>query len=297
MPERVTEIVEKHPIPMVLHGGTGPDRGAVRRPHRARLRQGQHLDRAQDRVRRRPPRVSRRESRQARPALVARPRARGGQGRGGAPHPHLRLGGAGSGDRLRGRLSRVPDAHLRLRRRAGRHGARRPPARVQPGVRGSRPARELVRGGVRRAAARSAAARSGSPRSSTIPGSEQERIAALHKRKTAIYKETVRAGRLPGRPGVARIVDEALAAGWTLAVASTSAEESVRAVLEHVVGCGHRRAVRRVRRRHRAGQEARSRDLPARARASWASLPPTRSSSRTRATACSPPSARACAAS
>jgi HAD superfamily hydrolase (TIGR01509 family) len=65
---------------------------------------------------------------------------------------------------------------------------------------------------------------------------ERERIAALHKRKTAIYKETVRAGRLPGRPGVARIVDEALAAGWTLAVASTSAEESVRAVLEHVVG-------------------------------------------------------------
>ncbi len=65
---------------------------------------------------------------------------------------------------------------------------------------------------------------------------EREQIAALHKRKTAIYKEIVRSGRLPGRPGVARIVDEALAAGWTLAVASTSAEESVRAVLEHVVG-------------------------------------------------------------
>ena len=68
------------------------------------------------------------------------------------------------------------------------------------------------------------------------PERERERIAALHKRKTEIYKEIVRAGRLPGRPGVARIVDEALAAGWTLAVASTSAEESVRAVLEHVVG-------------------------------------------------------------
>jgi HAD superfamily hydrolase (TIGR01509 family) len=68
------------------------------------------------------------------------------------------------------------------------------------------------------------------------PEAETERIAALHKRKTAIYKEIVRAGRLPARPGVARIVDAALAAGWTLAVASTSAEESVRAVLEHVVG-------------------------------------------------------------
>ena len=41
---------------------------------------------------------------------------------------------------------------------------------------------------------------------------------------------------MPARPGVARIVDEALAAGWTLAVASTSAEQSVRAVLEHAVG-------------------------------------------------------------
>jgi len=65
---------------------------------------------------------------------------------------------------------------------------------------------------------------------------ERERIAALHKRKTAVYKAFVREGRLPPRPGVARVVDEALAAGWTLAVASTSAEESVRAVLEHVVG-------------------------------------------------------------
>jgi len=63
-----------------------------------------------------------------------------------------------------------------------------------------------------------------------------DEILALHKRKTAIYKEIVRSGKLPPRPGIARIVDEALAAGWTLAVASTSAEESVRAVLEHAVG-------------------------------------------------------------
>lgn len=57
-----------------------------------------------------------------------------------------------------------------------------------------------------------------------------------HQRKTAIYKEIVRDGKLPARPGVARLVDEALAAGWVLAIASTSAEESVRAVLEHAVG-------------------------------------------------------------
>jgi HAD superfamily hydrolase (TIGR01509 family) len=65
---------------------------------------------------------------------------------------------------------------------------------------------------------------------------QKELLAAWHRRKTELYKEMVRAGRLPGRPGIARIVDEARQAGWSLAVASTSAEESVRAVLEHVVG-------------------------------------------------------------
>jgi HAD superfamily hydrolase (TIGR01509 family) len=61
-------------------------------------------------------------------------------------------------------------------------------------------------------------------------------LADWHKRKTALYTEMVAAGRLPGRPGVARVVAETLDAGWTLGVASTSAEPSVRAVLEHVVG-------------------------------------------------------------
>jgi beta-phosphoglucomutase-like phosphatase (HAD superfamily) len=49
----------------------------------------------------------------------------------------------------------------------------------------------------------------------------------------------VHSGRLPGRPGIARIVDEAVANHWELVVASTSAEESVRAILEHVVGRDH----------------------------------------------------------
>ena len=65
---------------------------------------------------------------------------------------------------------------------------------------------------------------------------QRELIARWHKTKTAAYKARVHAGEVPGRPGVARIVDEAIAAGWTLAVASTSAEESVRATLEHAVG-------------------------------------------------------------
>ncbi len=41
---------------------------------------------------------------------------------------------------------------------------------------------------------------------------------------------------MPPRPGVARVVEEALADGRQLAVASTSAEESVRSVLEQAVG-------------------------------------------------------------
>ncbi|CAN5338558.1 HAD family hydrolase [soil metagenome] len=65
---------------------------------------------------------------------------------------------------------------------------------------------------------------------------QRELIAQWHRRKTEIYTEIVSAGKLPGRAGVARLVNEARAAGCHLAVASTSAEPSVRAVLEHVVG-------------------------------------------------------------
>jgi HAD superfamily hydrolase (TIGR01509 family) len=68
------------------------------------------------------------------------------------------------------------------------------------------------------------------------PQGQKELLARWHKRKTAAYTEMVGSGALPGRPGIARIIDDALAAGWKVAVASTSAEESVRAVLEHAVG-------------------------------------------------------------
>jgi HAD superfamily hydrolase (TIGR01509 family) len=65
---------------------------------------------------------------------------------------------------------------------------------------------------------------------------QKEMLADWHRRKTGRYKAIVRAGRLPARSGIARIVTEAMDAGWSLAVASTSAEESVRAVLKHAVG-------------------------------------------------------------
>lgn len=70
----------------------------------------------------------------------------------------------------------------------------------------------------------------------TDPDEQRELVARWHRAKTATYTDLVRSGALPGRPGIARLVAEADAAGWRLAVASTSAEESVRAVLEHAVG-------------------------------------------------------------
>ena len=61
-------------------------------------------------------------------------------------------------------------------------------------------------------------------------------VGRWHARKTAIYTEMVAQGRLPARPGVARIIAAAQDAGWTLGVCSTSAEASVRAILDHVAG-------------------------------------------------------------
>jgi beta-phosphoglucomutase-like phosphatase (HAD superfamily) len=61
-------------------------------------------------------------------------------------------------------------------------------------------------------------------------------LARWHDRKTAIYKGLISQGRIPSRSGVKRLAEAALNCGWTLAVASTSARESVEAMLCHAVG-------------------------------------------------------------
>lgn len=61
-------------------------------------------------------------------------------------------------------------------------------------------------------------------------------VARWHKRKTEIYTAMVAAGRLPPRPGITRLIGEALDAGWTLAVASTSAQAAVAAILDCAAG-------------------------------------------------------------
>ena len=73
----------------------------------------------------------------------------------------------------------------------------------------------------------------------TVPKDEpaqQELLADWHAKKTAIYKEIIASGNVPGRIGVKRLAEEALAAGWLPAVASTSAKPSVDAVLRFTVG-------------------------------------------------------------
>jgi dihydroxyacetone kinase phosphoprotein-dependent L subunit len=68
------------------------------------------------------------------------------------------------------------------------------------------------------------------------PEGQRAVVAAWHRRKTEIYLDLVARGAVPPRPGVARLVGEALAAGWLVAVASTSAAPSVRATLARAVG-------------------------------------------------------------
>ncbi|WNB86573.1 HAD-IA family hydrolase [Cellulomonas sp. ATA003] len=76
-------------------------------------------------------------------------------------------------------------------------------------------------------------------RAAGIPDDDAARadlLAAWHRDKTARFTALVADGAIPARPGIARLVTAALDAGWTVAVASTSAEPSVRAVLAHAVG-------------------------------------------------------------
>jgi HAD superfamily hydrolase (TIGR01509 family) len=76
------------------------------------------------------------------------------------------------------------------------------------------------------------------------PAGQQAAVAQWHRRKTEIYTGLVASGAVPPRPGIARVVGAALADGWPLAVASTSAEVSVRATLERAVGTEHAAAIK-----------------------------------------------------
>ena len=57
-------------------------------------------------------------------------------------------------------------------------------------------------------------------------------LAEMHKTKTAIFADLIATGSLPLRPGVLRLVDEAIAAGVRLGVCTTSNPKSIDAVLD-----------------------------------------------------------------
>ena len=62
------------------------------------------------------------------------------------------------------------------------------------------------------------------------------RIGAIHRTKTELYARHVAAGRLPLRPGVARLLEEARTAGLKLAIATTTTPANVLALLEGTLG-------------------------------------------------------------
>ncbi|GMJ14011.1 hypothetical protein like AT3G48420 [Hibiscus trionum] len=71
------------------------------------------------------------------------------------------------------------------------------------------------------------------------PKSEEERkkfIASLHKRKTELFMALIENRLLPLRPGVAKLIDQALEKGVKIAVCSTSNEKAVSAVVSCLLG-------------------------------------------------------------
>ncbi|XP_022737811.1 CBBY-like protein [Durio zibethinus] len=71
------------------------------------------------------------------------------------------------------------------------------------------------------------------------PKSEEERkefIASLHKRKTELFMALIENRLLPLRPGVAKLIDQALGKGVKVAVCSTSNEKAVSAVVSCLLG-------------------------------------------------------------
>lgn len=65
---------------------------------------------------------------------------------------------------------------------------------------------------------------------------QKDLVAKLHKRKTDLFMELIERGDLPLRPGVARLVNEALSAGVKVAVCSTSNERAVSTIVRVLLG-------------------------------------------------------------
>nr|ABK22941.1 unknown [Picea sitchensis] len=67
-------------------------------------------------------------------------------------------------------------------------------------------------------------------------GERKELIASLHRRKTELFMALIEKRLLPLRPGVARLIDEALEKGVKVAICSTSNEKAVSAIVQCLLG-------------------------------------------------------------
>ncbi|MDD2809555.1 HAD-IA family hydrolase [Rhodoferax sp.] len=64
----------------------------------------------------------------------------------------------------------------------------------------------------------------------------QDRIGRIHELKTAAYENAVNSGAVSLRPGVLKLMDEALQAGLQLAIATTTSPVNIAALLRHAIG-------------------------------------------------------------
>lgn len=75
-----------------------------------------------------------------------------------------------------------------------------------------------------------------------LPAAEKDAVRRLvplvHSTKTRLFAEFVEMGNVPLRPGVARLIGEARAAGVPLAIASTTTPANVNALLTRTLGLG-----------------------------------------------------------
>lgn len=75
------------------------------------------------------------------------------------------------------------------------------------------------------------------------PQQADELADALHRDKTARFRERCVAGGIPARPGVHELLDDLAAAGMTVAVATTGSRDWVAPLLERLFGPGRFTAV------------------------------------------------------
>ncbi|GFR40830.1 hypothetical protein Agub_g1305 [Astrephomene gubernaculifera] len=73
-------------------------------------------------------------------------------------------------------------------------------------------------------------------RSTQDPAARKALVAELHALKTALFTQLVESGAMPLRPGVARLVGEAISAGVPVAVCSTSNEKAVSSIVRVMLG-------------------------------------------------------------